>query len=199
MARSNFAQTNVYHRIVSPFTQAAKFFEQDHVTLCHVYLARKDHFREQERSQRTFNPEYAVCCPTVLFLIQQRGSKLLDRNLLKAAFWLTSLGCQSLSDNKLFISLAYRLPLEELDSVDSANVSFEIHRQVDGSLQFFFCNPESIAKYRNTPGDLDTQVASAIQLILISCSLEILGSNWCPNWEKTSRYPIYSIQIPLCE
>jgi hypothetical protein len=36
--------------------------------------------------------------------------------------------------------------LEDFDSADSENVSSEIQRQVEGSLQFFFCDPESIVK-----------------------------------------------------
>jgi hypothetical protein len=149
---------------------------------------------------------------------------------------LTSCGCQNLSDNKLFIPLAYRLVLEyhapfsvpntlgpldglwanigdsqdldehgndeldhsyteqvimepeleevpkiwrckdqvlkclnvflpilileDLNSADSKNVSSEMHRQIEESFQFFFCNPESIAKCRNTPRDIEKQVES---------------------------------------
>jgi hypothetical protein len=98
-----------------PFTQAVKFFEQDQVTPWPVYLALttlKNHFRERERSQRDFNPEYALCCSTVLPVMKPRRSKLLDGNFLKAAFWLRSFECQRLSDNQLFIPPAYELILE---------------------------------------------------------------------------------------
>jgi hypothetical protein len=86
-------------RIIHPFTQAMKYSGQDHVIQRHAYPALKtlkDHFREQERSQRDSNPEYALCCSTLLPGMKHRRSKLLDGNLLKAAFWLTSFGRQSL-------------------------------------------------------------------------------------------------------
>jgi hypothetical protein len=237
VTKSNFAILAIYHRIISPFTQAVKFFEQDHVTLCHVYLALKtlkNHFREEEHSHQNSDAEYATCCSTAVSVIQQRRWKLLDKNLLRAAFWLTSFGCQSLSDKISFIPIPYRLDLEHhapcslppargplervwnnidgsrdldeqgLDEVDysytgevimedelqevpkigycknqilkflneflpilitedldpdsSELASSEIRRQVEESLQFFFCNPESIAKCRNTPGDIERQV-----------------------------------------
>jgi hypothetical protein len=44
--------------------------------------------------------------------MKHHRSKLLDGNLLKAAFWLTSFGYQSLSDNQVFIPPAYELILE---------------------------------------------------------------------------------------
>jgi hypothetical protein len=52
--KRSFTRLEIYHKIVCPFIQAVKFFEQDHVTLCHVYLALKTlkgHFRDEERSQ----------------------------------------------------------------------------------------------------------------------------------------------------
>jgi hypothetical protein len=237
ITESNFAILSFYHRIIFPFTQAVKFFEQDRVTLCHVHPVMKtlkDHFREQENSQRALNPEYAACYSSALAVIQRRRSKLLDRNLLKAAFWLTSFGCQSLSDNSIFVPPAYRLVLEyhapcrvatifgpldglldnvrdsydsdehqdeepdysyagqvimeeemeaapktwrcknqvlrflnsflptlileDLDPADSDIASPEIQQQVENSLQFFFCNAESIAKCRNISGDTENQV-----------------------------------------
>jgi hypothetical protein len=50
------------------------------------------------------------------------------------------------------------LIMEDLDSASSETIAFEIHCQVEQSLQFFFCNLESIAKCRNTPGDIEMQV-----------------------------------------
>jgi hypothetical protein len=50
------------------------------------------------------------------------------------------------------------LILEDLDSAESENVSSEIEWQIKESLQFSFCNPESIAKRPNTPGDIEMQV-----------------------------------------
>jgi hypothetical protein len=38
------------------------------------------------------------------------------------------------------------LILEDLNLVDANDVSSEVRREVEESLQFFFCNPESIAK-----------------------------------------------------
>jgi hypothetical protein len=50
------------------------------------------------------------------------------------------------------------LILEDFDRAESETVSSEIERQVEKSLQFFFCNPESIAKCQTTPGDIEMQV-----------------------------------------
>jgi hypothetical protein len=47
MARSYFATLSISHRILQPFIQTVKFFEWDHVTLCHAYRTLKtvkDHF-----------------------------------------------------------------------------------------------------------------------------------------------------------
>lgn len=237
ITKGNFALLAIYHRILFPFAQAIRFFEQDQVTLCHVYPALKtlkNHFWEEGRSQRDSNPEYATHCTTVLSVIQRRRRKLLDGSLLKAAFWLTSFGCQSIADRSSFIPIPYRLDLtyhapcavplvrgplegiwgtvhgsqdleeqehdeidcsytgqvitedeleqvpkiwrcenevlkflndylpnlilEDLDPDNSENASSEIRQHVEESLQFFFCNPESVAKCRNTPGDIERQV-----------------------------------------
>jgi hypothetical protein len=47
--------------------------------------------------------------------------------------------------------------MEDLNADSSETIASEIHCQVEQSLQFFFCNPESIAKCRNTPGDIEMQ------------------------------------------
>jgi hypothetical protein len=229
----------MYHRTVYSFAQAVKFFEQDRVTLCHVYLALKglkEHFRDHERFYGDSDPGYAMCCPAAISFIQSRHCKLSDRDLLKAAFWLTSFGCQSLSDDHVSIALTHPLDLEyhapcpvpepitrgpldgmwdplassqnldeaqteepnywfageviredeleavpqsfrgkdgtlqflngflpilileDLNPVGADDVSSEVRRQVEESLQFFFCNPESIAKSRKTAGDTEAQV-----------------------------------------
>jgi hypothetical protein len=101
--------------MVYSFAQAVRFFEQDHVTLCHVYPALKElkeHVREQERSHWCSDPEYTRCCSTAVSFIQQRHCKLLDRDPLKGAFWLKSFGSQSLSNDHLSIPLPRRLDLE---------------------------------------------------------------------------------------
>jgi hypothetical protein len=50
------------------------------------------------------------------------------------------------------------LIVEDLNPVDGDDVSSEVRRQVEKSLQFFLCNPEPIAKCRKTPGDTEAQV-----------------------------------------
>jgi hypothetical protein len=233
----NFASLATYHRIIYPFNQAVKFFEDDRVTLCHVYPALKTlkkYFQEEVHSNSDSNPQYAACCESILPIIQQRQMKLLDRDLVKAAFWLTSFGCQSLADNKLFIPLLYqlnikyRIPptilpiqgspnkfrsnisctlsrddheedvsdyaytgheiledeleevpkshgfkkqvliflinflsdliLEDLDRDIASNVFPEVRHEVEESLQFFFWNPESIAKCRYSTGSIQQEV-----------------------------------------
>jgi hypothetical protein len=114
ITKRSFTRLEICHKIVYPFNQM-KFFEQDHVTLCQVSLALKTlkgQFRDEERSQWDSNPEYATCCSTALSVIHQRRCKLLDQDLLKAAFSLTSLGCQSLSGNIAFIPIPCPLDLE---------------------------------------------------------------------------------------
>jgi hypothetical protein len=237
ITKSNFAALTIYRKIVFPFNQAIKFFEKNDVTLCHVYPALKTlkkYFIEEYHIHINSEPEYAQCCANVLPFIQQRQHILLDRDLLKAAFWLTSFGCRSLSENSLFIPsrylldvkyrAAFTLPLiqdsnnvgwgrpgadnflddpkhcaadysytgevireDELEEVPKTRFdinqvliflkellsnyiledndmdtqetdSFIIHQQVEESLQFFFCNPESIAKCRNFGGSIETEV-----------------------------------------
>jgi hypothetical protein len=54
LTKRSFTRLEIDHKIVYPFIQAVKFFEQDHVTLCHIYLALKTlkgHFRDEKRSQ----------------------------------------------------------------------------------------------------------------------------------------------------
>jgi hypothetical protein len=50
------------------------------------------------------------------------------------------------------------LILEDLNPIDPDDASSEVHRQVEESLEFAFCNPESIAKCRKTPGDTEAQL-----------------------------------------
>jgi hypothetical protein len=234
---SNFEFLGIYHQVLNPFAQAVKFFERAHVTLCHVYhtlKTLKEHFRQEETSNMESNPDYSICCSTVLSIIRQRHNKLLDISLVKAAFWLTSFGCQSLEENKFFIppkfklKLTYHPPfspqysqgpfdnslssngnsqetyelvqsdvdgkytgdvimedeleevptigscknktlpfliellhvfmLEDLDREIPMNVSLEVRQQVEETLQYFFCNPESISKCRNYDSEIELQV-----------------------------------------
>jgi hypothetical protein len=235
--RDNFVLLATCHRIIYPLTRAVKFFEDDHITLCHIYPALKtikNYFREEAHSHSDSDPKYAECCEIILSIIQQRQRKLLDQDLVKAAFWLTSFGCQSLADGKIFIpdprklDIKYHTPhpillsqgppnrfrihlpstysqdhqeeeeadykytgheireeeLEDVPKIDenktqvlaflikflsnlmredldreiAGAVFSEIPHQVEESLQFFLCNPQSIAKCRHTSGDIDKQV-----------------------------------------
>jgi hypothetical protein len=130
--KRSFTRSKIYHKIVCRLTQMVKFFGKDHVILCHVYLelkTLKGHFRDEERPQCDFNPEYAICFSTALSIIHSRRCKLLDQDSLKAAFWLTSFGCQSLSDNISFIPLPYQQDWEYHTPYLSPNA----HGSVDGS------------------------------------------------------------------
>jgi hypothetical protein len=56
----NFEKLSMYHRPLDPCTQAAKFFERDHTSLCPVYTglkALKRHFREQAAAAESQCPE----------------------------------------------------------------------------------------------------------------------------------------------
>jgi hypothetical protein len=115
MTGSNFSAIEIYHRIIYPLSRAVQFFEKDSITLCHVYpvlKTLKKHFREEEHFKFETDPEYAACCSTAVTIIKHRCRKLLDMDLVKAAYWLTSFGCQSLSDNVPFIPSPYILNLE---------------------------------------------------------------------------------------
>jgi hypothetical protein len=110
----NFAKLQVLHRLLYPFDQATKFLEQDTVTLCHVYPVLRD-VKEYLRNLNSFfvdsNDQAAAACLFLVDMIRRRRRKLLDRDLLKAAFWLTSFGCISLRDSELTISAPYRIIL----------------------------------------------------------------------------------------
>jgi hypothetical protein len=200
----------------------------------HALITLKKHYRNETDAFHETDPKYATCCASAVSIIQQRQVKLLDRDLIKAAFWLTSFGCQSLADEKLFVPVSYHLnvkyfnplpfipvvrPLEkyhftkstiifgenqeeeevdyaytgdeipedeleevaktrgyknqvlaflikflsdliieDLDREIAVNVFSEVRHQVEESLQFFFCNPETIAKCRHSNGDIKNEV-----------------------------------------
>jgi hypothetical protein len=237
ITRDNFAILAIFHKIIFPFIQAIKLFEKDEITLCHVYptlKALKTYFQEEVRTNQDSNPAHAECCGNALSCIKQRQYKLLDKDLVKAAFWLTSFGYQSLSDNTIFVPTMYQLNLryrdpakrypiqglpikseensddssssseeehDEADNLDieeamnvdeleevpvshsrrnnllpfltqfltsliledvdpdiSDNMSSDVHHQVEESLQFFFCNPDCIAKCRSNSGSTAMEV-----------------------------------------
>jgi hypothetical protein len=100
--------SNLSYNSLSLYSSSQKLF-------CHVYSALKTlktHFRKEEKSYRSSYPEYAAFCLIVLSIIQQRQCKLLDKDLLKAAFWLTCFAFENLSGNVLFIPIPDRLDLE---------------------------------------------------------------------------------------
>jgi hypothetical protein len=239
ITRRNFAKLKPFHKVIYPFTQAIKVFEKDDITLCYVHpvlRALKKYFREEERIHTDKDPKYAKYCANALIFIQQRQKKLLDMNLIKAAYWLTTYGCKSLSENTRHtpfmyeIHLAYSYPttlfpiqgaqgwfrelplifsppdtpvqieidysyteeiidedeleleeplvspgcgkqiltflsdylfslmMEDLGLEIPENVPSDIRHQVEETLRFFFCNPDSIAKCKFMNGSLVTEV-----------------------------------------
>jgi hypothetical protein len=72
-----------------------KFLEQDHITLYHVYPALKKLKRHLEQQEDPPNADPAECLDywhSIVSLIRVRQSKLLDTDLVKIGFWLTSFG-----------------------------------------------------------------------------------------------------------
>jgi hypothetical protein len=115
MTSENFGQLEVFHQLLYPFNQATKFFEQDMVTLCHVYPALRDvknHLRQLLDHYRDSDAEIAESCQFLLDAVHFRRRKLLDRDLMKAAFWLTSFGCRCLNDGEIVLAAPYRVVLE---------------------------------------------------------------------------------------
>jgi hypothetical protein len=87
--RDNIVLLATYHRIIYPLTRAVMLFEDDHIMLCHIYPALKtlkQYFREEAHSHSDSDPKFAACCKSILCIIQQRQRKLLDQDLVKAAF-----------------------------------------------------------------------------------------------------------------
>lgn len=237
LTRSNFAMLATLHKIIHPFSRAITLFERDDVTLCHVYPAMKAlkaHFRDEQANSKDSVPKYAEFCVNALSFIQQRQHKLLDKDLLKATYWLTSIGCKHLSENIMDIPFPCRLHLvysyppthiplkgghvwfrdisldppssdtQEHDEVDYSytgeiidedeleevpvsrgwenqvipflteylvalifedlgsdipeSVCADVRHQVEELLQFFFCNPDTIAKCQLRNSSILTEV-----------------------------------------
>jgi hypothetical protein len=94
------------------------FFEQDHVTLCHVYPALKDIKKYLVEQHTIYHPStdevHITITNSMEFLldsIRARRKKLLDRDLLKAAFWRASFGCLWANGDETRLTAPYRLVL----------------------------------------------------------------------------------------
>jgi hypothetical protein len=91
-----------------------KFFEQDHITLYDVYPALKElkrYLRDEVTASEEVAPEYAQCCQSMAEFLQTRRVRMLDHDLIKVTFWLTSFGCKWLADGHEYISDTHRLHL----------------------------------------------------------------------------------------
>jgi hypothetical protein len=114
MTEEAFQKLSMYHKLLHPCTQAVKFFEQDHISLCHVYPALKTlkrHFNEQAAIAEAECPELLEGWHSLRHYLRFRQYKLLDRDLVKAAFSLTSFGCTWLAIRNELIPSSHQLQL----------------------------------------------------------------------------------------
>jgi hypothetical protein len=114
ISEENFQKLSMYHQFLHPCTQAVKFFEQDSIALCHVYPALKtlkQYFKEQAVATQYESPELSYSWSWLTDRLHFRQRKLLDRDLMKVAFWLTSFGCTWLADRNELISRSHQLQL----------------------------------------------------------------------------------------
>jgi hypothetical protein len=102
---------------------AMRVFEQDAITICDVYSALKMpkcHLTHQEDRLKIDITEYLDSWRPIADFVQQRQRNLLDTDLVKVAFWLTSFGCIGLAREEEFIPedhrphLQYELPPKTL-------------------------------------------------------------------------------------
>jgi hypothetical protein len=111
----SFHKLSLYHRVLYPCVQAIRFFEQENITLCHISPALrllKAHLTQQEDPEKVDIAECLDYWRAIADLIRLRQRKLLDMDLVKVAFWLTSFGCASLADQRKFIPESHQLRLE---------------------------------------------------------------------------------------
>jgi hypothetical protein len=111
----NFDKLSIYHRVLHPCVQAVRFFEQDHITLCHVYPALKTLKRHLGQHEDPSNADVAECLDywhSIASFIRVRQHKLLDMDLVKIAFWLTSFGCTWLAQQKELVPESHQLRLQ---------------------------------------------------------------------------------------
>jgi hypothetical protein len=111
----NFHKLSIYHRVLHPCVQAVKFFEQDHITLCHVYPTLKTLKRHLKQEEDPLSPDIYECLNywrLITNFIQLRKCKLLDMDLVKVAFWLTSFGCTWLAKAQELIPESHQLHLQ---------------------------------------------------------------------------------------
>jgi hypothetical protein len=114
VTEENFQILSMYHRFLRPCAQAVKFFEQDHISLFHVYpalTAFQHHFNEQAARAKSKSPDLFEDWNSFACSLRFRRCKLLDRNLVKAAFCLTSFGCTSLAARNELIPDSHQLQL----------------------------------------------------------------------------------------
>jgi hypothetical protein len=101
--------------VLHPIVQTTRFFEQDHITLCHVYPALKTLKRHLTQQKDSLNVDITVCLPYWRMIagdIRHRQGKLSDMDLVKVAFWLTSFGSTCLARQNEFIPESHRFHLE---------------------------------------------------------------------------------------
>jgi hypothetical protein len=115
LTEENFQKLSVYHKVLHPCVQAVRFFEQDHITLCHVYPAIKILKRHLEQQEDPMNADINECLDhwhSIAHFIRLRQRKLLDMDLVKLAFWLTSFGCTQLAQQQELIPESHQLRLQ---------------------------------------------------------------------------------------
>jgi hypothetical protein len=114
VTEENFEKLSIYHRLLYPCTQAVKFFEQDRISLCHVYpalKALKRYFTDQADTAEGESPELMEGWNSLRQCLHLRQRKLLDRDLARVAFWLTSFGYTWLATRNEPIHASHQLRL----------------------------------------------------------------------------------------
>jgi hypothetical protein len=114
-AIESFQMLSFYHRVLYPCVQAIRFFEQDHITVCHVYPAIKTlkaHLAQQEDPEKVDIAECLDYWRAIADLSRLRQRKLLEMDPVKVAFWLILFGCALLAAQRKVIPESHQLRLE---------------------------------------------------------------------------------------
>jgi hypothetical protein len=100
-SKEHFDALEKFYQLLFPLDTGVRFFERDCTTLAYVYpVLKRLKFYVRDEINHTTDTEYSEHLEFLLVSFSARRRKHLDWDLIKAAFWLTSFGCQYRHDGE---------------------------------------------------------------------------------------------------
>jgi hypothetical protein len=107
-SEEHFDALEKFYQLLFPLDTGVRFFERDSTTLAYVYpVLKRLKLYVRDEIRKTTDPEYSDHLEFMLRSFSERRRKHLDWDLVKAAFWFTSFGCQYRYDGECAIDTQF--------------------------------------------------------------------------------------------